>query len=50
MKARYFPKGDFLTAEIGINPSYMWRSILFAQEDVKSGCRRRIGDGASTKV
>lgn len=28
----------------------MWRSILSAKDAVKQGCRRRIGDGASTKV
>nr|GMD66312.1 uncharacterized protein LOC109166477 [Ipomoea batatas] len=28
LKARYYPKGDFLDANIGHNPSYSWRSIL----------------------
>lgn len=28
----------------------MWRSIMAAQDVVKAGCRRRIGNGASTKV
>lgn len=50
MKARYFPNGDFLNATLGENPSYMWRSILSAQEFVKQGCRKRIGNGDSTKV
>ncbi|KAL8089862.1 hypothetical protein AgCh_039356 [Apium graveolens] len=35
---------------MGVNPSYMWRSILSAKDAIKVGCRRRIGDGASTKV
>lgn len=50
LKARYFRKTDFLNAELGANPSYMWRSIMSAQEAVKSGCRKRIGDVASTRV
>lgn len=50
LKARYFPKTDFLNAELGGSPSYMWRSIMSAQEMFRAGCRRRIGDGTSTRV
>lgn len=50
MKARYFPGTDFLNAKVGANPSYMWRSIMGAQEVVKVGSRRRIGNGESTYV
>lgn len=50
MKARYFPNGDFLNATLGNNPIYMWRSILVAQDIVRKGCRRRIGNGDSTRV
>ena len=50
VKARYFPRTDFLNAEIGANPSYMWRSIMSAKDAIKVGCRRRIGDGEATKV
>lgn len=50
MKAKYFPRGDFLTATLGSNPSYMWRSILAAHEVVKKGCRKRIGDGSQTDI
>lgn len=50
MKARYYPRSDFLNAELGANPSYMWRSILAAQDILKQGCRRRIGDGQSTRI
>lgn len=45
MKAKDFPKGDFLSAKLGANPSYMWRSILASQDIVRKGCRRKIGDG-----
>lgn len=50
MKARYFPKSEFLDAEIGVNPSYVWRSILAARVGVKAGARRRIGNGMDTTV
>lgn len=50
MKAQYFLNGDFLNATLGNNPIYMWRSILVAQDIVRKGCRRRIGNGDSTRV
>lgn len=50
MKARYFPSCDFLQAKIGVNPCYMWRSILAAQELVCQGSRKRIGNGEATAV
>ncbi|CAN1219601.1 Putative ribonuclease H protein At1g65750 [Linum perenne] len=31
LKARYFPKGDFLSASLGNGLSYLWRSILASQ-------------------
>src|SRR4030067_946497 len=30
-KARYFPHSDYLSASLGNNPSYVWRSILEAR-------------------
>ncbi|XP_074350111.1 uncharacterized protein LOC141689655 [Apium graveolens] len=50
MKARYFPGTDFLNAKLGNNPSYMWRSIIAAQDVVKQGFRRSIGMGEDTFV
>ncbi|XP_019163494.1 PREDICTED: uncharacterized protein LOC109159838 [Ipomoea nil] len=49
-KARYYPTTSFFDAVIGGNPSYVWRSIMASQELVKSGCKRRIGNGKSTHV
>ncbi|XP_019189682.1 PREDICTED: uncharacterized protein LOC109184096 [Ipomoea nil] len=49
-KARYFPTTSFYEAVMGGNPSYVWRSIMASQDLLKSGCRRRIGNGASTQV
>lgn len=50
MKARYYPDSNFLSANLGHNPSYIWRSILEAQTVMKQGCRKRIGNGEDTKV
>lgn len=47
LKARYFPSGTFLTAALGHNPSYSWRSLHSTQDLLKLGSRWRIGDGAS---
>ncbi|CAN0827458.1 Putative ribonuclease H protein At1g65750 [Linum grandiflorum] len=49
-KAKYFPRGDFLSAGLGNRPSYVWRSIHAAQMVVREGCRWRLGDGRSIKV
>lgn len=49
-KCRYFSKSSFLHAEAGPNPGYVWRSILPAQELIRSGTRRTIGDGCDTSV
>jgi hypothetical protein len=46
-KARYFPHGTYLTASLGHNPSYVWRSILQARIIVRDGARWSIGIGAS---
>ncbi|XP_074342484.1 uncharacterized protein LOC141680055 [Apium graveolens] len=48
LKARCFPKSDFPNAKLGSNLSYMWRSVMEAQDIVKEGSRRRIGNGEST--
>ncbi|XP_030479041.1 uncharacterized mitochondrial protein AtMg00310-like [Cannabis sativa] len=49
-KARYFPNGNFLSAEIGLNPSFIWWSVFESQRLVRDGARRRIGSGVSTPV
>lgn len=35
MKVRYIANTDFLNAELGANPNFMWRSIMEAQEVIK---------------
>lgn len=50
IKARYHPTTSLLEAEVGKNPSYVWRSLMEAMEVVKAGVGRKIGNGKNTKV
>ncbi|XP_074306671.1 uncharacterized protein LOC141641928 [Silene latifolia] len=50
MKARYYPRSDFMEANIGARPSYTWRGILGARVTLERGLRRRIGNGQDTLV
>ncbi|KAL8094612.1 hypothetical protein AgCh_036233 [Apium graveolens] len=50
MKAKYYPTRDFLNAKIGVNPSFMWRSLIAAQYIIRKGCRKKIGDGTQTMI
>ena len=38
-KTLYFPNSSFMMAELGNNPSFMWRSLLSAREVIKEGIR-----------
>uniref|UniRef100_A0A803QS69 Reverse transcriptase domain-containing protein n=1 Tax=Cannabis sativa TaxID=3483 RepID=A0A803QS69_CANSA len=49
-KARYFANGSFLTATLGNNPSYIWRSVLEAQGLVRDGVRRLVGNGSTVSI
>ncbi|KAL8133670.1 hypothetical protein AgCh_008927 [Apium graveolens] len=49
-KARYYPNGSFLTAKLGSNPSYVWRSVLESQEMLKAGVARRVGNGTTVDI
>ncbi|XP_062089159.1 uncharacterized protein LOC133795722 [Humulus lupulus] len=44
-QARYFRNGNYLTAELGPNPSYIWRSLWEVKSLVKNGARCRVGNG-----
>ena len=46
-KVRYFKDFDFIQALLGNRPSYVWRSIMAAQEVVKKCIRWRLGNGQS---
>lgn len=49
-KARYFPNETFLTAKLGANPSYIWRSIHQAQSLIIQGVSCRIGNGEEVQI
>ena len=50
IKAKYFPHGNFLSTQLGSNPSYTWKSRWSAQSILKMGCRWRIGNVKSINV
>lgn len=45
LKAKYYPRGDFLSASVGSNPSYTWRNILHTRSLIKEGDHWLIGGG-----
>ncbi|KAL8116031.1 hypothetical protein AgCh_022498 [Apium graveolens] len=49
-KSRYYPEGDFLSAKLGSNPSYVWRSVLESQNLLKVGASKRVGNGSTTDI
>ncbi|KAM6547817.1 hypothetical protein CsatB_019493 [Cannabis sativa] len=49
-RAKYFPTSDYLSAELGNNPSFVWRSIWAAQSVVRLGAVRIIGNGETTTI
>ncbi|XP_058762257.1 uncharacterized protein LOC131635640 [Vicia villosa] len=49
-KAMYYPRTSFLDANIGYNPSFVWRSLWKARDVLMLGCRWSIGDGSQIMV
>ncbi|KAM6600853.1 hypothetical protein CsatA_020462 [Cannabis sativa] len=49
-KARYYPQGSFLSASLGPNPSFIWKSIFETQALIKEGARRGVGPGTNVSV
>lgn len=51
LKGRYFPRGDFLRASIGYNPSYTWRSIIHGRDEVLNCVGFwRVGNGKCIRI
>nr|KYP33295.1 hypothetical protein KK1_045863 [Cajanus cajan] len=49
-KEKYFPRGDFLGAHLGHNPSYVWCNIYASQVVVKNGTCWCVRNGSSINV
>lgn len=49
-KARNYLNGSFLSAKLGGNPSYIWRSIVAAQDLLRRGAARRVGNGLTVNI
>ena len=49
-KARYYHTSFFLEANLGFNPSYVWRSVLASQDLIRRGVRWRIGSGDKINI
>lgn len=50
LKARYFPKTGFLNAQLGSNPSLIWRSIWCAWRVLEMGLKWMVGLGELINV
>jgi len=49
-KAKYCPNGDFLDAQLGHSPSYVWHSIHASQVLVRKGFQWRLDDGEKINI
>ena len=49
-KARYFPNSSFMMADVGSNPSFVWRSLLVARDVIFRGSKWRVGNGRTIGV
>jgi ribonuclease HI len=49
-KARYFPKSTLFDAQLGHNPSYVWRGIWKSRHVLMNGCRCIVGNGTNIRV
>lgn len=50
IQGKILSRGDFLSAKLGNNPSYVWRSVLEAQDLLRTGVSKRVGNGLSTDI
>lgn len=46
-KARYFSQSNIMETSVGMNPSYIWRSLLWSRDIIHSGISWKIGNGLS---
>ena len=44
LKAKYFPKIDFVNASLGNNPSFTWKSLMEGRRVIEMGSKWRISN------
>jgi len=49
-KSKYFPKRNFMGADLGNNPSYSWQSILFSKTVLKECVGWKLGNEENVNV
>ena len=49
-KAQYLPNSSFMMANVGSNPSFVWRSLLAARDIIFRGSNWRVGNGRTIGV
>ena len=49
-KARYYPSGSFLEAQLSSNLSYIWRNVLTSKQLLRSGLKWKVGVGNNVNV
>ena len=50
LKGKYFPNCGILSATVGSNPSFTWRSLFWGMGLLSKGIRWRIGDGSKVRI
>lgn len=50
LKAKYFPRKEFVNASLGPNPSFIWRSICCSQVILAQSIRWKVGNGRSINI
>ncbi|KAF5451826.1 hypothetical protein F2P56_026891, partial [Juglans regia] len=50
LASKYYNSGNFLNAQLGSNPSYLWRSLLLVRPIPMKGLCWRVGNGKDIKI
>jgi len=50
LKSKYFPDSSIMTADLGANPSFTWRSLHGVRWVIEMGSRWLVGNGESIKA
>jgi hypothetical protein len=50
LKEKYFPASDFLNAQLGNRPSFVWRSIFQARAVLEAGLVWKVGNGENIRI